>query len=603
MYMPIMISGSHHSIVYLALFIAMNSINFSGGQIVPPNINITSTNNTLTNSSSAPSNQAVELTFQPTSFPSGSPTNSPITPTDVPTPLPTTSSPTKIPSTLPSTLPSLHSSNFPSQLLTSKPSKHPTNRPSSFSSTFPSSMPTMNPTLSQTETPSSYPSDHPSNQPSEFPSQTPSFMPSSVVSKTPSGQPTVPATEAVMENLLIILEPILPLDEKGILDWQQATSSHIKSYYDDISEVYDVSVETIYESQDPPYNPQQNSLYEGDTENRRLGFSSSEQIQRKSQSSLNNRPGELTITYRQIISYRDATDLFPAENFVQDPFSNLFHRDKYIKTMKSTNNPAFQSIETVTNVRFAPRNVDTDDGDRKNMLYIIIGCSSVAAILMLVIFCFCFKRRGDWKRNGNKSSDFEAGGQGASSPQKSYGTGGSDIYSPTPQKGPYSSGDSFPGGYGDQSITTVDYDYSKAYGGDTSVSSAGGTLGDTTRGTGATNPSLSRITPSLFSADDSFDDRQYGPPGGSENRKEEIIDIFCPPGKLGVVIDTPDDGAPIVHAIKDTSVILDKLRVGDKLIAVDDADVRSMTAIKVSKMISRKGHNPTRKLTVIRSVA
>lgn len=147
----------------------------------------------------------------------------------------------------------------------------------------------------------------------------------------------------------------------------------------------------------------------------------------------------------------------------------------------------------------------------------------------------------------------------------------------------------------------MDYDYSKAYGGDTSVSSAGGTLGDTTRGTGATNPSLSRITPSLFSADDSFDDRQYGPPGGSENRKEEIIDIFCPPGKLGVVIDTPDDGAPIVHAIKDTSVILDKLRVGDKLIAVDDTDVRSMTAIKVSKMISRKGHNPTRKLTVIRS--
>jgi C-terminal processing protease CtpA/Prc len=83
--------------------------------------------------------------------------------------------------------------------------------------------------------------------------------------------------------------------------------------------------------------------------------------------------------------------------------------------------------------------------------------------------------------------------------------------------------------------------------------------------------------------------------------REEIIHIFAPPGKLGVVIDTPDDGAPVVHAVKDSSVIADKMRVGDKLVAVDDEDVRSMTAIKVSKLISRKSANPSRKLTIIRT--
>jgi hypothetical protein len=35
-------------------------------------------------------------------------------------------------------------------------------------------------------------------------------------------------------------------------------------------------------------------------------------------------------------------------------------------------------------------------------------------------------------------------------------------------------------------------------------------------------------------------------------------------------------------------------------VAVDDEDVRAMTAVKVSKMISTKGNNPSRKFTIIR---
>ena len=82
--------------------------------------------------------------------------------------------------------------------------------------------------------------------------------------------------------------------------------------------------------------------------------------------------------------------------------------------------------------------------------------------------------------------------------------------------------------------------------------------------------------------------------------REELIDIYAPPGKLGVIIDTPDDSAPVVHAIKDSSVVAGELQVGDKLVAVDDEDVTMMTAIKVSKLISRKNGNAQRKLSVIR---
>jgi membrane-associated protease RseP (regulator of RpoE activity) len=156
------------------------------------------------------------------------------------------------------------------------------------------------------------------------------------------------------------------------------------------------------------------------------------------------------------------------------------------------------------------------------------------------------------------------------------------------------------------SVATVDYDYSKAYGGggDTSVSSAGGTFGSNVQGISALDPANAAATGATlggagsFSDTDSFEAHYRDP---NANVKEELIEIFAPPGKLGVVIDTPDDGAPVVHAVKDSSAIANKIKVGDKLVAVDDEDVRSMTAIKVSKLISRKNANPSRKLSIIRT--
>jgi len=90
--------------------------------------------------------------------------------------------------------------------------------------------------------------------------------------------------------------------------------------------------------------------------------------------------------------------------------------------------------------------------------------------------------------------------------------------------------------------------------------------------------------------------------GGAVTVKQEIVEVVAPSGKLGVVIDTPNEGAPVVHALKEGSCVGHMLQVGDKLIAVDDEDVRLMSAIQVSKLISKKSSNPTRVLKVVRSV-
>jgi len=72
---------------------------------------------------------------------------------------------------------------------------------------------------------------------------------------------------------------------------------------------------------------------------------------------------------------------------------------------------------------------------------------------------------------------------------------------------------------------------------------------------------------------------------------------FAPPGKLGVIIDTTKSG-PIIHELKASSPLKGLLYKGDRIIAVDDLDVRSMTASTLTRLMARK-MDRTRKITVI----
>lgn len=149
---------------------------------------------------------------------------------------------------------------------------------------------------------------------------------------------------------------------------------------------------------------------------------------------------------------------------------------------------------------------------------------------------------------------------------------------------------------------TVDYEYSRNLGnslGDPSHASLDGTLCDASS---RIENSLARGVlaeqSTIFSDDASFE-AQYNETGSSV--EVDVIDVLIPPGKLGVIIDTPDDsGPPILYAIKDTSCVAHVLKVGDKLIAVDGEDVRGASAIRVSKLIARKSSNQWRTFTILR---
>jgi len=306
------------------------------------------------------------------------------------------------------------------------------------------------------------------------------------------------------------------------------------------------------------------------------------------------------ITYNQVVSY-DSTASDITENYLaKSAFEFPKQRNDYVQSLQNSGDPVLDTATDATAPTYANDNVPTSvpavisntqaptsaEKDPPLSLAAIIGiaCGGGALLIIIILFFIYCNKKGS-KENPNIDSN---------PPPRSVSLKEDEV---STLAGPSVTGG---GALGDRSVGTVDYDYSKAYGnGDTSVSSAGGTFGSNTQ-----NISLPANAAATGAALGPYDDdgsyeAHFRNPGN--NVKEEILHIFAPPGKLGVVIDTPDDGAPVVHAVKDSSVVVDKVQVGDKLVAVDDEDVRTLTAIKVSKLISRKSANPSRKLTILRT--
>jgi len=384
------------------------------------------------------------------------------------------------------------------------------------------------------------------------------------------------------------------MDQSAQSAWVTVTAAYITEFYKENEAnlgLTDVSSQIEFASQEMPSSS---------TRRRRLG----QEMQHR-----HLQKDALEVTYNHQIRYRTVGEVnVSPEQVILTPFASSNGNKAYVQMLKDTDNAAFENLEGTSGVTLPPEPEEGGGGGLSTPIWIGIGAGGGALLLALIAGGVYMSRRGNGGTKGYVTTS------GADAPLASVKGGAADdvstLENPNKGMGVHTSNESL-GGYGDQSVATVDYDYSKAYGGggeSSVVSSAGGTMGENTQGDNTMTSSAlgtsalgaGAMAAGSFSDNDSYGD-QYRDHGG-QNTKELLIDVYAPPGKLGVVIDTPDDGAPVVHAIKDTSVIADKLQVGDKLVAVDNEDVRSMTAIKVSKLISRKSANATRKLSIIRTV-
>ncbi len=74
-------------------------------------------------------------------------------------------------------------------------------------------------------------------------------------------------------------------------------------------------------------------------------------------------------------------------------------------------------------------------------------------------------------------------------------------------------------------------------------------------------------------------------------------DVQAPPGKLGIIIDTSSQG-PIIHSVKEGSVLEGLVFAGDLIVALDDEDTSDWSAHNLTRLVASKS-KCERKITVL----
>jgi hypothetical protein len=73
--------------------------------------------------------------------------------------------------------------------------------------------------------------------------------------------------------------------------------------------------------------------------------------------------------------------------------------------------------------------------------------------------------------------------------------------------------------------------------------------------------------------------------------------VYAPPGKLGLVIDTTVEG-PVVHKVNSGSTLEQQIWPGDIIVAIDDVDTRAMSASAITQLMVQTAKQ-RRKLTIV----
>jgi hypothetical protein len=279
-------------------------------------------------------------------------------------------------------------------------------------------------------------------------------------------------------------------------------------------------------------------------------------------------------------------------------FNTESDRKEYIADLQAAGGRPFDSISQVTVVIDGVEQQEDTGGAGINIFIIVGAVAGGLAVAVLILLIAC----------RNKSPRKEIATAASSQPgQERINTDivvqRQDDISTLGDPFPVTVGMLLPGLDRDDTVTASfegDYDYSKDFGKESPATRA---RADTLQSVESLQKSsmdmsslggLGKMDNSMSLADDLSFEQQFAD-------LEQRIEVDAPAGKLGMVIDTPTGGFPVVHAIKDTSVLVGRVEVGDRLLSVDDEDTTGMTAMQVSKLISDKANNPSRILVFERT--
>ena len=77
------------------------------------------------------------------------------------------------------------------------------------------------------------------------------------------------------------------------------------------------------------------------------------------------------------------------------------------------------------------------------------------------------------------------------------------------------------------------------------------------------------------------------------------VNVVAPPGKLGIILaNKADSKGTVVSGVRTSSVLVDKISPGDRIVGIDGEDVSRMTVSEITTIMSRKA-DYERTLTVL----
>ena len=428
---------------------------------------------------------------------------------------------------------------------TPKPTSSPTSSPTSQS-------PTQTPSTS--DVPSSYPTSNPST--STSPTYQPSLEPTN--SKLPSVVPSIsfsPTSDVQYTGMKITLNGIRSIED--VSDWEEATARYYERVYNNKNAVDSGLDNAVVEIMLTNINTKSNRSRQRE----RRGL-----LERILQQSSTSNNVAVVVTYSQSITYRNIDPSARINTILKMPLSTEEYRNDYVTELKQ-DLEGYDDLASVSSISTpydgsadqavgADESTDNDAGISTGGLIGIVVGGIVALALVVGTFVYYKKKNGRQTTSATRTTD-------------DNGHGSTLIQG-----------------------NTVNIMMVKDLA-DVAASATSAGLGPAVFG-------------DVSVASEDNNNKYYAPPLGivedGGKYRAELLTIIAPKGKLGIVIDSPDNGPPVVHSLKETSPIVDKMQVGDRIVAIDDEDVRTMSSIKVSKLISKKSSNEERKFTVVRYI-
>lgn len=291
-------------------------------------------------------------------------------------------------------------------------------------------------------------------------------------------------------------------------------------------------------------------------------------------------PESLVFFFDVVVKIRSPNDQLDDMNqYVESAFDTAEKEQAFLEYLRGSNCSEFKSAVSVQLI-LPPEPEPLKKADRANTGLIVGIVVAVIAAVMLVALVVFVKLRGGrraflYDENKPLSHRFDDANDYASEIGLRTNVEVSTLSDPIPMGVQQTAGETSTIG-----SFSLDYDYQKAYQGSVSEMSGSG-------------PS-SAVSNVMVPTDDDTLEAQYV--------IDEEFEVVAPSGVLGLILETNEDGVPVVNSIKDSSVLFGLVHVGDRLMSVDGLDVTVMLASDVSKLIAAKKHQKERIFVFARSV-